>query len=381
MPKQQAWFGVLVLLVTLLLMLFVFAPIQYFFGLWGLAATELGLLAIALAAAKLLRYELRSVLRFRLPTPRQLLGTLVLWGGGLLCSLAATLVVLYLFPKGLAVSDQLESLFVSLPLPLSLLFVAVLPALCEEVLHRGVIYRSFDGFENRWLVVLFGGLLFGVFHLDPYRFLPTAILGACLTYLMTETENLLLPVLMHLVNNAYSVILTYTSASGAAEPITAESVGVGLMLLAFALPLLRWSASLLRPAGAPARPRRRLLTAALSLALFAGGSALFAQYAAPIFELSHTANPDGPLTPDRFAVEVPAPASYRLSASVREEGGRGEVTLELRSPQGEGVWRAQGADANLKGEIALQRGTYTLEISYDYPVGSAATVTVEVTLQ
>ena len=37
------------------------------------------------------------------------------------------------------------------------------------------------------------GIIFGIFHLDFVRFIPTAVLGAALTYVMLETDNILLP--------------------------------------------------------------------------------------------------------------------------------------------------------------------------------------------
>ena len=45
------------------------------------------------------------------------------------------------------------------------------------------------------------GIIFGLFHGSVWRFLPTAILGGVLTYIMLETENMFYPALFHFTNN------------------------------------------------------------------------------------------------------------------------------------------------------------------------------------
>ena len=40
------------------------------------------------------------------------------------------------------------------------------------------------------------------------RFLPTALLGAALTYLMVETENMIYPALFHFINNFFPTLLS-----------------------------------------------------------------------------------------------------------------------------------------------------------------------------
>ena len=45
------------------------------------------------------------------------------------------------------------------------------------------------------------GIIFGLFHGSVWRFLPTAVLGGVLTYIMLETENMFYPALFHFTNN------------------------------------------------------------------------------------------------------------------------------------------------------------------------------------
>src|SRR5690606_35829883 len=87
---------------------------------------------------------------------------------------------------------------------------AVMPAICEEALHRGFIQSTMRSIRFDWVIVLIMGFIFGVFHLDPVRFLGTAILGAVLSYVMVKTRNIFYPSFLHMINNAIPVILMYT---------------------------------------------------------------------------------------------------------------------------------------------------------------------------
>ena len=61
--------------------------------------------------------------------------------------------------------------------------------------------------RKEWLVVLIMGIYFGLFHANPLRFLPTAILGAAMSYIMLETENMVYSSAFHMVNNLLPMLL------------------------------------------------------------------------------------------------------------------------------------------------------------------------------
>ena len=62
-PRRRAvpLYGLAVFAVIMLLFLFVFAPLQYAFGMGGLVLTELGLLAVTLLMARLTGKNLRLI--------------------------------------------------------------------------------------------------------------------------------------------------------------------------------------------------------------------------------------------------------------------------------------------------------------------------------
>lgn len=271
-------YGIAAFIIIEIIFFVVFAPLQYYFGMLGLALTELGLLACTLLAVKLTGQSFREVFPLRRLKFGQVLGTLVLWGGCFLSTMLATLVLMYFFPEGfLQASSDINSIFNTVPVPVQLLIVAVMPAVCEEAMHRGFIQHSFQSVRSDWVIILSMGLIFGIFHMDPYRFLPTAILGIGLSYVMQKTHNIFLPALFHFVHNFISIAPSLgTSVETTAEtidisglltsrPFILMSIGSYLMLGALAPILLLAGSHLLRKASGslPQRTEGRVIAAVI----------------------------------------------------------------------------------------------------------------------
>lgn len=275
---------------SILFLLLIAAPMQAAWGMTGLLLTELGLLALALGGAALLREKLSDVFPLRAPRLRPAFGAVVLWLGAYMPVLTAAILMQLLLPaQTVEVSTGITGLAVTVSPWLRFLIMAVSPAICEEAVYRGFIL-SHLGPLPAWARVAVCGALFGAFHLDVTRFLSTALLGAAITWAVLCTGNLFYAGLIHLCNNALSVLATIAleaaaqSAPELAEQATAEAaavtpatLGVYLVLCA-ASPWLLWAGTaLLR--GGPARPRRgrrALVCLGASVLLAAAGFRLIA---------------------------------------------------------------------------------------------------------
>lgn len=255
--KPRWWMGVIWFAVVMVVVLFAFGPIQNALGMPGLVITELILLAMAVVPAIVMKWNLKEVFSIRLPKIRQIFGALVIWGGGLLLMLGVNMVIMYLFPQQMAnTSNALNSFVTSVGPVVGFLIVAVSPAICEEALCRGLIQYTFRDVKSKVIVVAAIGVIFGLFHMDPVRILGTGILGAAIAYVMLETKNLLLPMLMHFANNSLSAVSMFSTSGGAVseEMIEASTemissstafVGVYVMLAAMAPVLLLIGAALI----------------------------------------------------------------------------------------------------------------------------------------
>jgi membrane protease YdiL (CAAX protease family) len=93
---------------------------------------------------------------------------------------------------------------------LNLLMVAVLPAIGEELLFRGVFQKIFYTlFKSGHLAIWVTAFIFSALHLQFFGFLPRFILGLIFGYLFYWSGTLWLPVISHFVNNSVSVIAAY----------------------------------------------------------------------------------------------------------------------------------------------------------------------------
>jgi uncharacterized protein len=91
---------------------------------------------------------------------------------------------------------------------LSLIILALVPALCEEFLFRGVIQGALRRQGHIFSIVL-TGVLFSFLHLDIQKFIGIALLGSLIGYIVYRTNSLYAGMLAHFVNNALAVAVSY----------------------------------------------------------------------------------------------------------------------------------------------------------------------------
>jgi len=95
---------------------------------------------------------------------------------------------------------------------LTLIIVAFLPSIGEEILFRGVIQKSiFDVSKNIHLAVIITGILFSAFHFQFFGFFPRMLLGILFGYLFFWSGTLWVPIFAHFINNGTAVTLAYLS--------------------------------------------------------------------------------------------------------------------------------------------------------------------------
>ena len=88
--------------------------------------------------------------------------------------------------------------------------MAVLPAVGEELLFRGVLQKIIlKGFGNVHIAVWVTALLFGLLHQQVYAFLSIMILGVVLGYLKEWSGSIIVPMILHLINNGGIIVAVY----------------------------------------------------------------------------------------------------------------------------------------------------------------------------
>jgi membrane protease YdiL (CAAX protease family) len=88
------------------------------------------------------------------------------------------------------------------------------PALCEELLFRGYIQQNYTRSMSPAFAVFLTGLIFAFFHMSAANLFPLAVLGWYIGYIYSKTGSLLVPFIVHLVNNFTALLILYFSESG-----------------------------------------------------------------------------------------------------------------------------------------------------------------------
>ena len=86
-----------------------------------------------------------------------------------------------------------------------IIIVAVLGPIVEEYVFRGAITRVLLEKYTPTKAILISAAIFGIFHINPAQVLPAFLIGIILAWVYYRTASLIPVILMHIVNNSFSV--------------------------------------------------------------------------------------------------------------------------------------------------------------------------------
>ncbi len=129
---------------------------------------------------------------------------------------------------------RMESL---LELLVSLLLVGIMPALGEEFIFRGIVQNKLISIiSNPHLAILIASILFGLTHMQLERLIPLSFLGMLLGYAYHYSGSIIIPVILHFLNNGLQVVSIYSldnfdpSIIENAPDLPMATIGVSLIL-------------------------------------------------------------------------------------------------------------------------------------------------------
>ena len=92
---------------------------------------------------------------------------------------------------------------------LVIIAISVVPAICEEVMFRGYIQRSFGFKFKPHVAAIITALFFALYHFNPYGLIPLAIIGFYLGFAAYTSQSLVIPIIIHFLNNFFAVMLYF----------------------------------------------------------------------------------------------------------------------------------------------------------------------------
>lgn len=210
----KVYHGIIMLILSSVCVFFVSPILGANLGLYGTLLNEILLLVLAVALTAVVRGDFKQVFPIHKPKLSAVFGTILLWIGSFLAIMIITMIIAYFFPEEvIGVSQGLGMEFASLTFIISFVIVSISPAICEEAVFRGVVMHSFDNGKNKWIAIVVTGLIFGAFHGNIWRFVPTALLGIMLGYIVYETDNMIYGALFHAINNAMPLLSIFAMKS------------------------------------------------------------------------------------------------------------------------------------------------------------------------
>jgi hypothetical protein len=89
------------------------------------------------------------------------------------------------------------------------LIVSVTPSICEEVFFRGFTQKSLEYSLKPIWAILITSFAFALYHFNPYGLFALTILAAYLGFSAFQSKSILIPIILHFLNNFISVISYY----------------------------------------------------------------------------------------------------------------------------------------------------------------------------
>ena len=144
-----------------------------------------------------------------------------------------------------AIEEAFKLLIVARSVP-EMLFVvlvaALTPAVCEEMMFRGLIQKNFTLAYGHKKGYVLAGTIFGLYHLNPFWVLPLIALGIYFSFLQYRSQTLILPIIVHFINNGAATVGVYFFGSadtttptmfmgGENEPSVTLVLGTGVLFV------------------------------------------------------------------------------------------------------------------------------------------------------
>lgn len=104
-----------------------------------------------------------------------------------------------------------------IPFFVTLIVVAVIPAICEESIYRGVFFNGYRG-AGTMKAILMSGFLFGLFHMNLNQFSYAFCMGIIFAFIIEATDSIVASMFVHFVINGSQMVLLYI------KPLLIESI-------------------------------------------------------------------------------------------------------------------------------------------------------------
>lgn len=174
----------------------------------GLVITEYLIIFLpTICYLKIRQYDIKKILRLNKLSLKQ--------------AILIPFIVLFFYPTGvflnyivitiLSAFSKVSANPVPIPqnnmeLVISLLVISLSAGICEEIMFRGFIMKSYESLGMKKAIII-SGLLFGLFHLSIQNLVGPAFLGVLFGYIVYKTNSIYSSIIAHATNNTIALVL------------------------------------------------------------------------------------------------------------------------------------------------------------------------------
>ena len=199
---------ILVICVNLLLMFYIGTYAQIKWGFGGVAVQQVIILLCPLVYAWYMKADVRKLFSLKMIKPLQLTGALFMGVAVFLAAIVIGGLLVPVFPESAERLVLVDEMFASQPAVLLVLVVAVMPAIGEELLFRGFIMGTLKNKYKPVIAIWVTTLIFAAYHMSLIKMFTITIIGLGLTLAAYKSGSILASMLIHFLNNFFSVIVT-----------------------------------------------------------------------------------------------------------------------------------------------------------------------------
>lgn len=217
------------LVVVLLAMIYVSSIVRIFHFFGSLVATQLLICIVPILVVWYMKSDVKSLFCLNRPRVSAALGSILFYIGIYSIMLVVSTLLSAVFQESAQNVEETFAEIMEQPFVLLVLVIAVMPAVGEELLFRGLTFGSLRAnYSTKWAVCV-SALIFGVFHMSIVKLIPTAMLGACFAIVVSKSGSIFLSMLLHFINNLLSVVaMKYPEKIEKIFPVLAKSEFSGI---------------------------------------------------------------------------------------------------------------------------------------------------------
>jgi sodium transport system permease protein len=226
---------VLCLAVLLILMIYISVIVGTRSLFVGTVVTQLAILILPIVLTWYMKSDIKTLFCIKPTRLRNFITCIFIYIGTFLLVNVLSVILASIFAES---TENLEVSYGELmnhPFIMVAVVMAVMPAVGEELLFRGLVLGSFKHKYGARTAIIVTSLIFGAYHMSLVKFIPTALLGMCLAYAVEKSGSIFVSMFLHFINNFISVlVMKYPDFIGEIMPfLTKESYMSAELVLMF----------------------------------------------------------------------------------------------------------------------------------------------------